>query len=44
MNVRIASINNLLKILDLYKELNLDDDEFDLITAEEFWNKSELKN
>jgi GNAT superfamily N-acetyltransferase len=44
MNVRIASINDLPKILDLYKELNPEDNELDLITAEIIWNKSESKN
>ena len=44
MSVRIATINDLPKILDLYKELNPEDDELDLITATVIWNNTESKN
>lgn len=44
MNIRIASINDLPKILDLYKELNPEDIELDITTAEGIWKRSRVKN
>jgi N-acetylglutamate synthase-like GNAT family acetyltransferase len=44
MNIRKASITDLPKILDLYRELNPEDDELDLCVAEAIWKKSEAKN
>ncbi len=44
MKVRKASINDLPKILDLYKELNPEDDELDLHNAEAIWKKSEFQH
>jgi len=44
MNIRIASINDLPKILGLYKELNPEDIGLDITTAEVIWNRSKVKN
>ena len=44
MNVRIATKNDLPGILNIYKELNPEDNELDLCKAETIWNKIESKN
>jgi ribosomal protein S18 acetylase RimI-like enzyme len=44
MNIRIATINDLPKILDLYKELNPEEEQLNLATAESIWKNSEAKN
>jgi N-acetylglutamate synthase-like GNAT family acetyltransferase len=44
MIVRKATIIDLPKILELYKELNPEDEELDLVTAQSIWKNSESKN